>query len=471
MKICMVYPNHGTCLRIPLALAILQAVLKQDGHEVVIFDTTFMSSEYGADYKLMESRGVVKKTPLEERIGVVEEKDIAREFVRVLDDFRPDMLMFSVLERTYCTFKTLLDAAKRHRPDLPVLVGGILASIAPDMLLADPDVDWVCVGEGETAVLNVARAFPDRRAIDALPNIWLRRGGVEVRNPHGPLEDMESIPDQDWTGFDLRHLLKPFEGKVYTGGSFEWSRGCKNNCAFCVGPALRKVYNAGGARYHRTKSVPKAINEIRVKKDQYGLNLNAFCDTNFLQAIPLETLRDFCKAYAREVDIPFMIQTSAESMDEDRLLMLIDAGCVTASIGVESGSEHMRKNVLNKGPSRQRVKKCFDLCRKHNFRLTANYIIGLPYETEADVMATMAFNRELNPPSIAVHYFTPFLGTALYDVSVKEGFYAGYDASASVYRTSPLNMPQLTHARIEELVKQFTDDFQTWKQEIPITIG
>lgn len=466
MKALFVYPNFETSLRIPLALAIFSAILKERGHEALIFDPTFMSSRYDADFRLMESREVVKRTKLEQVIGDLPEKDILEELDCAIKQFRPDIIAFSLLERNYHTFKRLLKHIKRMCPETPILVGGILPSIYPRLLVEDPEVDWVCVGEGESLIANLADLWPDREAIQRLPNLWCRRNGQIVKNPLAPLEDMEKVPDQDWQEFDARHLYKPFEGKVYVGGSFEWSRGCMNRCSFCVGPALREVYQARGPQYHRTKSVNKIINEIETKTQQYGLTLNAFCDTNFLQGIPKPMLADFCRQYQRKVGVPFIMQTSAESITEDKLLMLMDAGCVTASIGVESGSQRMRQNVLKKGPTKDRIRRCFDLCRRHDFRLTANYMIGLPFETEEDVVDTIQFNRELNPPSIAIHYFTPFLGTALYDLALKEGFYKGFDPKASVYKTSPLTMPQLSQERIEELVQYFTEDFNGWKQEI-----
>lgn len=466
MKTLFVYPNFETSLRIPLALAIFCAILKDRGHQARVFDPTFMSSHYDADFRLMESRAVVKRTKLEEIIGDLPEKDILKELERTILEFQPDVIAFSLLERNYHTFKQLLAHIKGLRPDIPILVGGILPSIYPQLLVNDPDVDWVCVGEGESLVANLADLWPDREAIGRLPNLWHKQDGGVVRNPLASLEDMALVPDQDWDEFDPRHLYKPFEGQVYVGGSFEWSRGCMNRCAFCVGPALREVYHARGPVYHRTKPVDQIIGEIEAKTEQYGLTFNAFCDTNFLQGISKPMLADFCRQYQRRVGVPFIMQTSAESISEDKLLMLMDAGCVTASIGVESGSERMRKSVLKKGPSKERIQRCFDLCRKHNFRLTANYMIGLPYETEVDVMDTIEFNRRLNPPSIAIHYFTPFLGTALYDLAMKEGFYKGFDPKASVYRTSPLTMGQLSQKRIEELVQYFTEDFNGWKQEI-----
>ena len=59
-------------------------------------------------------------------------------------------------------------------------------------------------------------------------------------------------------------------------------------------------------------------------------------------------------------------------------------------------------------------------------------MIGVPFETEEDVRETIAFNRELAPPSIAVTYFTPFVGTELYDISVREGFYEPFSIGSRV---------------------------------------
>ena len=91
-------------------------------------------------------------------------------------------------------------------------------------------------------------------------------------------------------------------------------------------------------------------------------------------------------------------------------------------------------------------------------------MVGLPTETEKDVQETIEFNKYLNPPSIAVCYFTPFMGTELYDLCVRDGLYEPFQEN--VYDYPPLKMPQLPQNRIKELVKEFTDDFATYKKEI-----
>jgi radical SAM superfamily enzyme YgiQ (UPF0313 family) len=93
-------------------------------------------------------------------------------------------------------------------------------------------------------------------------------------------------------------------------------------------------------------------------------------------------------------------------------------------------------------------------------------MVGLPYETEKDVLDTIKLNRLLNPPSIAVTFFTPFMGTELYDVCIKEDFYQPFQEN--VYEYPPLRMPQLSQERIVGLVKEFSDDFKSYQRDFNV---
>lgn len=464
-RVLFIYPNIGNSLRIPLGVSILSACLKENSHEVYIFDPTFLSCDFGKDYKLMESRGVVKETDFERMVGQIEEKDISEELRNKINSVQPDFVAISLIERNYSMFKRLLSVTKEVMPDIPVLVGGILPSIYPDILLNEPLVDFICIGEGEKLIVDFADNINDKEKLKSLNNLLFRDGDKIVQNELNPLTELKSIPFQDWEGFDERQLLKPFEGKIYRGGSFEFSRGCYKFCTFCVAPQLRGVYSNGDANYHRTKDPKCLVEEIAEKKKKYKLEINAFCDTDFLAGVPVKILKEFCDEYKKKVDLPFMIQASAEAITDERLELITKAGCITISVGVESGSVRMRHEVLKKKASLERIKKSFNLCRKYNLRTTANYMIGLPFETEEDVQSTINFNSELNPPSIAITYFQPFLGTRLYDICIKEGFYKGFDPEVSVYRESPLDMPQLRPEKILDYVDRFTEEFNSWKTD------
>lgn len=466
-RVLFIYPNTGS-LRIPLAVAILSAKLKNLGVEVRVFDTTFYQIEDCLDYSLMESRRVVKKTRLDEIIGEMPQVNIATETKRRVAEYQPDLILITVLERHYWLFDILVRACKKVASHIPILAGGILPTIYPDIIINHSCVDYVAFGEGENFIDDLVEYFDRPCDFIRIPNLLYReKNGTVIKNPLTDLAEMDSVPYQDWEEFNSRQLLKPYDGNVWIGGSFEFSRGCYKRCTFCVAPQLRNSYGKKLAKkYHRTKSPDMAIAEIKDKKEKYNLTFLAMCDTDFLLGVPEDILKEFCRLYKKEINLPWIIQSSAESFSEKKLSALVDAGCVSASIGVESGSPKIRKQVIKKFVSLDRIKKTFDLCRDYNLRTTANYMIGLPYETEEDVNKTIEFNRRINPPSVAVTYFTPFLGTELYDLCIKAGFYDKFNPQQNLYKYSPLQMPQLSKQRIEELVKVFIDDFESYKQDI-----
>jgi anaerobic magnesium-protoporphyrin IX monomethyl ester cyclase len=448
MKCLLAYPNVGTELRIPLAISIVISALRKAGHEVKLFDTTFIG-EFHTDNEAMVKLG----THLPVNLGVTSNSLVIEdEFNKVLESFKPDIIMASVVERNFNTAKRLLKDT-----DIPVMIGGIMPTIAPDFMINQDWIDFICVGEGEQAVIEFLENWSPN-----VENIWSRA----YSNPLRPLISMDEVPDQDWSDFDDRQLLKPFMGKVYRGGAFEFSRGCFGSCTFCVAPKLRKTQEGLGT-YHRTKTPEKLIKEIEDKVKQYNLSMIAFSDTDFLRGVSFDTMAKFLIMYADRINLPFTMQCSANTLFNEYILTLLrKAGCCAISVGVESGSSRIRNDVIKKPMSDDMLVKAFNLCRKYELRVTANYMVGLPTETEDDVRDTMKLNRLINPPSIAVTYFTPFMGTELYDVCVKEGYYKPFQEN--VYEYPPLEMPQLSQNRIKELVREFSDEFKTYQEDFSV---
>jgi radical SAM superfamily enzyme YgiQ (UPF0313 family) len=432
LKILFVYPNVGTELRIPLAISILIAKLRSLGHEVRLFDPTFLG-EFRTDNEQMALLGTHRSTNLNQLVGECERVSPREKLQLIINDYLPDFIFVSLVERNFNTAKDLLKDV-----DVPVLAGGIMPTIATGFCKSQDWIDYVCVGEGENGM-----GFLDNPS-DICPN---------------PV-NMDEVPEQDWTDFDERHLLKPFMGSVYRGGAFEFSRGCFGACAFCVAPRLRER-----GIVHRTKSPKGLVVEIENKVSQYGLQMVAFSDTDFLRGVKNKTMSEFLKLYAKRINLPFTMQASVYTLlDEEILELLKKAKCCAISVGVESGSPKIQKSVLKKPIPREAVKKAFNLCRRNGLRVTANYMMGLPFETEEDIRETFVLNMYANPHSIAVTYFTPFMGTELYDICVKHGFYRPF--KENVYEYPPLDMPQLSQDRIKELVKEFSDDFKSYQEDI-----
>ena len=128
------------------------------------------------------------------------------------------------------------------------------------------------------------------------------------------------------------------------------------------------------------------------------------------------------------------------------------------------------KKILKKNLSDETIINAFKIAKKIGIRATANYMIGLPFETEKDILKSIEFNKRLNPPSISVCYFVPFMGTELYEISKNEGFYPEFNPDADIFSESTLDMPHLSKKRISELMELFVKEQNNLEKE-ELTIG
>ena len=303
-------------------------------------------------------------------------------------------------------------------------------------------------------------------------NIWHKEDGKIHRSSTRLIQDLDNVSYQDWTLFDERHLWKAFVGKVWKAGGFELSRGCLNSCAFCVEKHKRKNTIDERRKWRRVKSPQAVINELKYFKEKYELELLTFGDMNFLSE-PIERVREFALLYSREVGLPFIIQSGIETLiNEEKVRALKEMNCVTVSLGIESGIEEVRRMVLNKKMSDKNIFKAFANAKKYKIRTTANYMLGLPYDTEETIKRTIEFNLQLMPDSVDVFYYIPFLGTELYGLCKRENFIPKDAKIGSDILSKPyLHLPGLSHSRLKELHKEFVDSFSKKFQELKMQHG
>ena len=113
---------------------------------------------------------------------------------------------------------------------------------------------------------------------------------------------------------------------------------------------------------------------------------------------------------------------------------------------------------MNKNISNAIYEKAFENCHKYDIRTTANAMIGLPFETESNILETAMFLKKLNARSVSLAIFAPYHGTRLRDLCVENGFIEDkiYE-EIGINNSSLLNMPQLSKEKIEELYYKFKD--------------
>ena len=433
MRILMIYPDLHVHVNYPLGLGILSALLQREGHETRILH---FNEEMGQ--------------PLDMEV-----------LDRAVEEFAPRLVAFSSVSNQYRYVREMAARVKKLR-DLPVLVGGVHATIAADKVLENPDVDLVCRGEGEEAMVELAAALEQGGDFRGIPNLGFREDGGVRLNPLRPLLDEEAfgrLPFPDRESFDFGRLVELKRGWA----NFMAGRGCLMNCSYCVNHYYRRLYagtNGGGEslRYRSVDVVLREIEEVVAAYPQVRL-VNMDDDNITLRK---EWLEEFCEVYPDRVGLPFACNVHPATFRPETARMLAGAGCVEVKIGLESGSERLRREVLRR-PSREEVMtRAFRAAEDAGIRAWSFNMIGIPTETPEEMIETARLNAKVRPYIVRCSIFFPYEGTDLYDYSQEHGLIREEraDRVSSHLEDTVLDMPQLRREdvlRVKTLFKWYVD--------------
>lgn len=453
-RVLLVYPNYSMVNLLPTNIGILTACLRQNGFAVDLFDTTFYRTAPKTLDEIRVEHLQVRKFDLEEAGVRFKTTPLVGDFQRKVETFKPDLIAVSVVEDTWPQGRALIESV-RDWP-APVIVGGVLPTLAPDVPIAHPDVDMICVGEGEHVIIEVAATLLARRDPSAIANLWVKQAdGSIVKNAIRPPIDMEDVPFADFGLFEPERFFRPMQGRVVRMAPIETDRGCPYKCRFCEAPSLVGLYKEStGHYYFRRKSWSKVREEIELFQEKYGVEYIYFNAETFL-AMSEKEFDEFIRMY-ETIRLPFWMQTRIETLSEKRVKELERVNCNRISIGLEHGNEDFRRKIVGKSFSNQQMIDAFRLLDGTSIPVTVNNILGFPGETRELVFDTIELNRELGTDSVNAFLFTPYRGTAMYDDAVRQGFLDPAAETDSPMTGSILNMPSLSKDALMGLVRTFS---------------
>jgi anaerobic magnesium-protoporphyrin IX monomethyl ester cyclase len=168
-------------------------------------------------------------------------------------------------------------------------------------------------------------------------------------------------------------------------------------------------------------------------------------------------VKEFCEQYPKRFKIGFGCNARAETLNKDTVNALKSAGCVFISIGIESGNEWLRKNVLKRYMTNEQIIDAFKNVHEAGIGTYALNMIGLPYETPDMIKDTIKINKIVSPGSFQLSIFYPYPQTELWDLCKKNGFLT------DAYRTSflgdsTLQLPTLSKKQIRTYYKKFQEE-------------
>jgi anaerobic magnesium-protoporphyrin IX monomethyl ester cyclase len=336
----------------PYGVYLLQAVLRGKGHEAIVADLIADGSDSISPYE------------------------------SVLADC--GLVGIGATSMSWPTALRVVQQVRARRPEIPIVLGGIHPTMFDDYLLSNFPVDFIVRGEGERAIVELADVLEASGDLSSVANLsWRSAAGQVVRNPVAnqlSAEELALEPIPDYSQLP--------EG-IYKGLSIESSRGCAFDCSFCS-TSYRRSYRslAPAAFVDRLQAVAEHTHRcqqdfIHIVDDEFSMNpRRAIAITNEFRArkfIP----RLVYDSRATDLLFPGYVESIAEFTGQ----FLVGAEC-----GYDEGLKR-----IGKGTTTDILERAARLLAEHGLAARADFsfILGLPWETAAEVHKTCAFAAHL----------------------------------------------------------------------------
>lgn len=379
MKVLFIYPSND--ISYPLQIGSLSAYVKKFNHQTKLLNL------------------LVKRTLSREHFNEIES---------VVENFEPDFIAFSCYETAFPWVKEITSFVKKKWPKVITIIGGYFPTLCPEEVISASSVDIICRGEGEMALEELLKSKGRNFRIK---NLWFKKDGRITRNSIRPLvENLDELPYPDKEMFDYQKHLDQAEKKGERMVKVMASRGCPYECTYCCNKYFRQLYS-NKERYLRVRSPKNVVSELKELKRRYRFEKVGFHDDNL--TLSINWLKEFCRLYRKEVNLPFYCATRVESCSPEVLDLLQKSGCYLLLIGVESGNEEYRRGIMKRFMSNEQIIDVFRRARQKGILTWSFTMVGLPQESRTMLLQTLLLNWHCRPDFVMASVYYPFKGTEL----------------------------------------------------------
>ncbi|KAF0135261.1 MAG: radical SAM domain-containing protein [Candidatus Saganbacteria bacterium] len=410
-KILLINPHNPDFIfseerHIPLGILYLSSSLKKNGHEVLFID---VSND--------------QITAVSEKTKFNFEEYYKSKMQKIISDFKPDLIGISI----HCSVRfspaiAIGKSIKVDYPLIPIVFGGIHPTIFSRQILAEYDcVDFILQGESESSLIELVNAIENKingfNRIDGLA--YRINGEVSVNKKEKYIEDIDGIPFPDYSlvnikdyYFNTSKWINPRKLPINLSLYVLSSRSCPRQCTYC------SMFLAHG-RKHRMRSASNVVDELEYLYFHLNHHYFSFMDDN-LTLNKNRTIEMCNLIISKGLNIQFDTPNGLDlnTIDEEVIEALINAGLVRTCLAVESGSPEIRMSI-NKRLTQENIIAAFNNIKKYP-KLAYNvfFIVGFPNETHETLQETYELIKQLELKRAVISFATPFPGTKLYDECV-----------------------------------------------------
>jgi anaerobic magnesium-protoporphyrin IX monomethyl ester cyclase len=328
--------------------------------------------------------------------------------------FSPDIIGISANIVTYRAALENASALRSRFSEVPIILGGAYPSSLPELALEKTYIDAVAMGEAEMTMLELAQRLekgPD--IFSGVAGLAYKENGKIIVNKARPLlKDLDSLP---FPAYHLLPDLRKYKSRARRTpvGAILMSRGCPYQCTFCN----KNIFGASS----RFRSVGNIIKEIDWLVNSYGVRQIDILDDNF----------NFRPDYAKEIldslinggyKLAINLQNGLriDSVDTELLDKMRKAGVFKISFGIETAAPSVQKRI-KKEIDLDRVVFIAREARIRGIIVYANFILGLPGDTQESMQMDIDFAIRMSPDVANFMIALPLPGTELYEEVKREG--------------------------------------------------
>lgn len=334
------------------------------------------------------------------------------------------------------------------------IIGGPHVTASPQEVLR-AGFDFAIIGEGEATILELTKEIEkDNSDFSKIKGIaWLDKVSNEIIiNPERDLMDISDISLPAYDKINMEYHTRVWDdiirGIPIKSVMIMASRGCPYRCTFC---ACNRVFGQK-VRYRSLDNIKK---EIEILRDQYGVEGIWFADDTL--TVNYEHVKKVC-GIMKELGMYWGAQSRVDLTNEEVVKLMKKSGCLQLDFGVESGSQRVLDEIINKKIKLADITRAFQLCKKYGIRTEASFMVGLPGETKKEMEETFKFAKEIKSSHYSFSIFTPLPGAKLYD-----DFFKG---KISLEDYKEINFHKTKDKFNKSEVKELESLFKIWRQKI-----
>ena len=387
------------------ALLHLASILRQYNHEPILLDFNNVETDEHRDNYIDYCKKVITKT---------------------IDEKKPDLVGINCLFSG--AFPDVLEYARtvKSHSNLKVVIGGIHPTTYPREILTHcKEIDYVAIGEGENTLISLVEALENNseNLLNSIKSFAFRNseGKVKINRESNYVEDLDTLPLPAWDlvdfkkfGMNLDHYYNPKDLPLKYMAAVFTSRACPLSCNFC------DLFMVMGKK-HRKRSVKAIVDEMEYLNKSHEVNYFSFRDDQLTLNRPL--IMGVCdEIIKRKLNIMFDAANGLwiNSLREDVIARMAEAGFVYANLAIEHGDDYMRNEIIQKVLDRKKIYEVVKLFKKHNIMATGMFIMGFPEETNQTLQNSYDMIEDLQLDKATVATLIPFPGTKLFKQVVKD---------------------------------------------------